>query len=289
MLRGRMYLAPVAAQAAPEALVSVRLTEADHKAVQGAVTGYLHAVAVKGPNGFGLQATLISAPVRSIAAGAGSNPSFVQSGVRWPGDVSYLGGAVITSAQQHIIYLLPNGSCPVQTCWGDPQGFLTDLSNSDFIHLADQYVGASTGNRYPLGKSASISFAPPRNFSKRSTPFTDADMQAAVHNVAAATGQTGYGHLYHILLPRAPTYAPTLRTRSVIHPDSGAQWFFCGYHTSVDFADIGHVVYAVEPYQDVSTPTVFTLKASTCAVQPKPRTARRPIPPTTCCPVRPSE
>jgi len=50
--------------------------------------------------------------------------------------------------------------------------------------------------------------------------------------------------------------------------DSGAQWFFCGYHTSVDFADIGHVVYAVEPYQDVSTPTVFTLKASTCAVQP---------------------
>jgi len=28
--------------------------------------------------------------------------------------------------------------------------------------------------------------------------------------------------------------------------------FFCGYHSSADFKDIGHVLYTVEPYQNVS-------------------------------------
>jgi hypothetical protein len=261
-------IAPVVAQAAPEAPVSVRVTGADQKAVRDAVTGYVHAAAVKGPNGVVLQRNLVSALSRSAGATAASNPGFVQSGVRWPGEVSYLGGAVITSAQQHVIYLLPNGSCPVATCWGDPERFLTDLSNSDLIHLADQYVGASAGHRYPVGKSASISFTSPRNFSTGSTPFTDADIQAAVHSVAAATGQTGYGHLYHVLLPQGADVCSDTTYSSCYSPDSGAQWVFCGYHASVDFADIGHIVYAVEPYQDVSTPTVFTPKASTCAVQP---------------------
>lgn len=260
-------LLPAGAVAAAQPL-SVRVTAQDQKAAEAAVTVHVHELAVKGANGLSLQRTLSAAADRNWSGvAAASDPAFVQSGVRYTGDVTYLGGQVIGSAQQHVIYLLPNGSCPITVCWGDPEGFLADLSKSRFIHLADQYVATSGEDRYPVGQSASISFGAPRNFSTGSTPFTDADMQAAVHAVAAAVG-TGYGHIYHILLPQGADVCTDTTYSNCYSPDSGGQWLFCGYHGSVDFADIGHVVYAVEPYQDVSTPTVFTAKPGACAVQP---------------------
>jgi hypothetical protein len=260
---------PGAIQAATEAPLSVTVTAADQKAAESALAAHLHGLAVNGPGAVGAQAALVTSGAQNFSAAAPSNdPAFVQSGVRYTGDVTYLGGAVIASAQQHLIYLLPNGSCPIATCWGDPEGFLADLSKSGFIHLADQYVGAAGRDRYPVGQSASISFAAPRNFSSGSTPFTDADMQAAVHAVAKQSGQTGYGHIYHILLPQGTDVCSDTTYSNCYAPDNGPQWLFCGYHGSVDFKDIGHVVYAVEPYQDVSTPTLFTAKPGACAVQP---------------------
>jgi hypothetical protein len=263
-------LLPGGVQAASHTPLSVTVTAADQKAAEGASATPIRLLAVKGPNGVAAQTTRFPGAVQNRSAGdaASSDPSFVQSGVRYTGDVTYLGGAVIAGAQQHVIYLLPNGSCPIATCWGDPEGFLADLSKSRFVHLADQYVGASGPDRYPVGQSSSLSFAAPRNFSSGSTPLTDADMQAAVHAVAKASGQTGYGHIYHVLLPQGADVCTDTTYSNCYAPDSGAQWLFCGYHGSVDFTDIGHVVYAVEPYQDVSTPTVFTAKPGTCAVQP---------------------
>jgi hypothetical protein len=34
-------------------------------------------------------------------------------------------------------------------------------------------------------------------------------------------------------------------------PDNPANFPFCAYHGSVDFTDIGHVLYTIEPFQDV--------------------------------------
>ncbi len=40
-------------------------------------------------------------------------------------------------------------------------------------------------------------------------------------------------------------------------PDNPATFFYCGYHSSVDFSDIGHVLYSVEPYQNVPGCSVY--------------------------------
>ena len=78
--------------------------------------------------------------VSERSGSSGSSNSGPGNGLeRFPGDVSYGGGAVVTYAQSHAIYMNPvNGNCTIATCWGDPEGFLSDLGNSDFIHLTDQ-------------------------------------------------------------------------------------------------------------------------------------------------------
>lgn len=165
-------------------------------------------------------------------------------GLRFPGDVSYHGGQVVKSVESHAIYMLPKGKCPVAQCWGDPEGFLKALGESDFIHIVDQYVGQYGSHRYGVGTHAKVSFKP------QALPFTDADIEGVVHAVAKATGKTGYGHLYHVFLPEGVDECFD-NTYSVCYsPDNYATFYFCAYHSSVDFNDIGHVLYSVEPYQN---------------------------------------
>ena len=123
--------------------------------------------------------------LRSSSGGKKSGNSFGRSGVRYPGDLSFHGGAVVDSANSHAIYLLPNGKCPISQCWGNPEGFLRDLSDSQFIHLVDQYIGLRASERYTLGNRAKINYTPP------SVPLTDLDVLSYVHAVASATGGSG--------------------------------------------------------------------------------------------------
>jgi hypothetical protein len=164
---------------------------------------------------------------------------------RYPGDLSYLGGPVVESAESHAIYMLPNGHCPIPQCWGNPEGFLRDLGRSDFIHLVDQYIGLSGDDRYTVAPRTKIRYTPP------AAPFTDNDMLAVVHAVASATMQTGYGHIYHVFLPPGQDECFTATDGVCYSPDNPNTFFFCAYHGSVDFTDIGHVLYSVEPYQNV--------------------------------------
>jgi len=177
---------------------------------------------------------------------AASANSFGQDDVRFPGDLTYLGGAVVDSAQSHNIYLLPNGKCPISKCWGDPAGFLKSLANSDFIHLVDQYVGLGASDRYTLGFSATVTYTPP------ATPLTDNDMLAVVHAVASLTGDSGYGHIFHIFLPPGQDECFDSTFTVCYSPEISSSFRFCAYHSSVDFTDsVGHALYSVEPYQNV--------------------------------------
>jgi len=222
-------------------------TTADDGAAQDAVVIYRHLKPVKTATG---SATKIRdfAPRRESARGKASRPSSPGSGgdLRFLGDLSYLGGAVVELAESHAIYLLPNGNCPVATCWGDPETFLADLARSDLIHVTDQYAGQFSGNRYTLGSSSQISYTPPVK------PLTDGNILAVVHAVAAASGETGYGHIYHVFLPPGQDECFTATDGICYSPDNDATFVFCAYHSSVDFRDIGHVLYSVEPFQNVA-------------------------------------
>ncbi|MGH9503117.1 MAG: hypothetical protein ACRD20_09720 [Terriglobales bacterium] len=182
---------------------------------------------------------------RPSSGGKKSGNSFGRNDVRYPGDLSFQGGAVVDSAQSHAIYLLPNGKCPISQCWGNPEGFLRDVSDSQFIHLVDQYVGLRASERYTLGSRAKVNYAPP------TVPLTDTDVLSVVHAVASAAGGSGYGHIFHVFLPPGQDECFDSTFAVCYSPDNFDTFFFCAYHGSADFTDIGHVLYSVEPYQNV--------------------------------------
>lgn len=174
-----------------------------------------------------------------------SGAASAKSQTRYPGDLQYHGGAVLESTKSHAIYLRPNGNCPIATCWGDPEKFLRDLSKSDLIHTVDEYVGLTSDHRYTVGEHAFIKFKPSK------TPLTDNDMLAVVHVVAAKSGQTGYGHIYHVFLPPGTDECFDSSFTECYSPDNNDTFFYCAYHGSADFKDIGHVIYSVEPSQNI--------------------------------------
>jgi len=59
---------------------------------------------------------------------------------------------------------------------------LRDQSVSEFIHITDQYVGATANNRYPVAAHKLINYKP----TPKTAPLTDNNMLAVVHGVAAA-------------------------------------------------------------------------------------------------------
>jgi len=218
------------------------VTDLDRMAVRQAVNVHRHVLPTNLNNGKGEHRSKL--PGARVLAARAQAAAASSRGLRYPGDLFYLGGPVVDSAQSHAIYMLPNGTCPISTCWGNPEGFLRALGQSEFVHVVDQYVGLFGSQRYGVGTHASLKFTP------RTTPFTDADMQAVVHAVAKALGKTGYGHIYHVFLPQGTDECFDSTFSECYSPDNFNTFYYCAYHSSVDFTDIGHVLYSVEPYQN---------------------------------------
>jgi len=175
----------------------------------------------------------------------GQEPS--EKHIRFPGDLQYHGGPVVESTVQHLIFvnLAKSTSChTVATCWGNPFGFLQDLGNSDFIHVVDQYTGGGNGLYTVSQTIVNV------NYPTSSHPFTDHDMLVIAHAVATFFG-TGYNHLYHIFLVPGQDECFNSTFTVCYSPDNLKSFAFCAYHGSVTFQDIGHVLYSVEPFQDV--------------------------------------
>jgi hypothetical protein len=155
----------------------------------------------------------------------------------YPGDLSYQGGKVIQESESNNLYV----NCAA-SCWGTPATFLTRLGTSNFIHVTDQYVNSTTANRYTVGPGGSLSYP-------TVAPLGDNDLLQIVYAGASVLG-TGYGHIYHIFLPKGVDVCFT-GTSECYSPDNPSTFAFCAFHASVDFSDIGHVVFTVEPYQNV--------------------------------------
>lgn len=240
-------LAPAYAETNSSAPVALKVTEADKAAVSTATRVHRRARSVLGTESGEVaaarQESLSSAQARALANASGSR-SGEGGAVRYPGDLHNFGGPTVHSAKSHDIYVNPSAACPASVCWGNPEQFLRDLGLSNFIHVTDQYTGLSSNHRYTLG-TIFEAFYPPR------TPaFTDDDMLAIAHAAAAISG-SGYGHIYHLYLTPG-TDECFDNTFSVCYsPDIPSTFAFCAYHGSVDFSDIGHVLYTVEPYQNI--------------------------------------
>ena len=179
------------------------------------------------------------------------SPSTPGATDRDPADLQYHGGSVVQSAVQYLIYVNVNRNRACNTvarCWGDPVRFLHDLDHSDFIHVVDPYVGETDGDRYRV--SQDLIYVDDRATGR---PYTDADIQTIVHAVVAALGlPTGYQSIYDVFLPPGQDVCSGRPFTSCYSPDRPSVFAFCAYHSSADFRDIGHVLYTVEPFQDVA-------------------------------------
>jgi hypothetical protein len=155
----------------------------------------------------------------------------------YPADLSNTNhGKVLTFVQSNNVYV----NCAA-SCWGTPSTFLSRLAVSTFIHLTDEYVGATANNRYTVGTATSINTVLPAR-------LTSSNILQLVHTAARAHG-SGYDHVYHIFLRSGVDVCTSANV--CYSPDNTSTFAFCAYHGSVDFQDIGHVLYSVEPYQNV--------------------------------------
>jgi hypothetical protein len=163
-----------------------------------------------------------------------SVPTLPAPGI-YPGDVSYLGGPVVKLAQLHNIYV---DADPGE--WGYPGNFLYNFERSNMIHVLDQYVGSTANDRYYGGKAGLLDYP---IFST----LGPNDLIQMVHAAGAAFG-SGYGKIYNIYLPQGVDYCSGGECYS---PDNFSTFFFCAFHGSIDFSDIGHVLFTLEPFQNV--------------------------------------
>jgi hypothetical protein len=174
-------------------------------------------------------AALVPAPATITAV---PSPGF------YPADLTNpFGGPVVSSAENHPVFV----DCP-ESCWGAPINFLNHLVKSQFMHIVDQYTGSTTNNRYAVGKTAAISYP-------IVTTLSDNDLLQIAHSAASSLG-SGYDHIYHIFLPKGVDLC-FVGTTECYSPDNLSTFAFCAFHASVDFPDIGHVLFTAEPYQNV--------------------------------------
>jgi hypothetical protein len=184
---------------------------------------------------------------QSLAASAAAANSQVvgESFTQNPGDVTYFGGPVLQYAVSHAVYINPGGACTISGCWGNPEGFLADVSDSDFIHVLDQYAGVTANRRYTVGSRAVLK----GNLSSNS--LSESDLIAILHGVVSKTGAAGYGNIYHLFLaPGIDTCFDAPANNVCYSPDNLATFAFCAYHDNATFTDLGlHVIFTVEPSQ----------------------------------------
>jgi len=223
--------------------ITVNPAAADYAASAGARNVKVHLRPANTPVG---RKTSVAEISNSPAGPVNQNTAPDSGGPRFPADLEFHDGHVVVSMQHVAIYMNPNGACTIASCWGDPEGFLSDLGKSDFIHVVDQYTGSTADDRYTVAGTHVII-----NYKPNASPFTDADMRAVVHAVAAALGVPGgYGNEFHVFLPPGQDECFNLGFKVCYSPDDIKTFFFCAYHGSADFSDIGHVLYSVEPFQD---------------------------------------
>ncbi len=233
------------ADTAIETIKSLSVTSTDRNAQIEPTSSFRHVMGVAGkpapqPQKVGMRVNALQAKPQSAIHTDGLD--------FYPADLSNpYDNPTVDWAESHPIYV--NGGPDV---WGKPALFLRHLANSRFIHVVDQYVGATGNDRYRVGDSALI-LAP----NLPQTLVDPVDIAPLVHAAASVYG-TGYHHVYHLFFP--PGTDICFEGGECYSPDNPPNFYFCAYHGAYTFTDIGEVLYTVQPYQNVagcavSTPT----------------------------------
>jgi hypothetical protein len=148
-------------------------------------------------------------------------------------DLSYFGGPVQTGASEYNILVNSTNESP----WGGKiTKFQQDLFGSTMLSIVNQYNAGGTytvAGDYPVTYSTLL-------------PLQDSDIFTIIHSVITANHlPTGYGAEYHVFL-KSGVQQCSVSARGCYGV------IYCAYHGSNDYSDVGHVLYSVEPYQNIS-------------------------------------
>ena len=157
----------------------------------------------------------------------------------YPADLTYQGGPVLQTLVSHNIYI----NCTA-SCFGYPGVFLNNWGHSSLMHVTDQYVGTRASHRYTVGPGGSITIPV-------SGPIGPNEWLAFVYLAASVFG-SGYGDQYHIFFAPGIDVCQDTALTVCYSPDNLNTFFFCAFHGYVDFTDIGHVLFSIEPYANVN-------------------------------------
>lgn len=163
-------------------------------------------------------------------------------------DLSNYGGPVQSGANEYNILV----NCNDESCWGGLiSGFQNNLFASTMMNsdILPQYNAAGT---YAFAGDYPASY-------NTSAQLQDSDIFNILYSVITANAlPTGYGSEFHVFLGQGVEECSS-SAGGCYSPSNPSTWAFCAYHGSNDWSDIGHVLYSVEPYQDVSGCQVSTL------------------------------
>lgn len=148
-------------------------------------------------------------------------------------DLSFFGGPVQTGSGEYDILV----NCSTESCWGGMIGsFQSSLFGSAMINnILPQY---NAGGVYSFSGDYPTTY-------NTSTTLQDADIFNILYSVITANNlPTGYGSEFHVFLGSGVQQCSTSAGGCYAQQ-------YCAYHGSNDWTDIGHVLYSVEPYQDI--------------------------------------
>jgi len=164
-----------------------------------------------------------------------------------PFDLTNFGGPVVTGATSYAVYVgCPLPETPVM-CWGtgtlSPTNFLNDLNRSPFIRLLNEYIGTDAMLKFPaIQMRTKLTFATPNQASME-------EIQQIVAGAVLATGKSGYTAIYHVFLRQGVSIC--IVAGNCYSPSDPASFAFCAFHGSVNLSPTQHVLFTVQPYQDV--------------------------------------
>jgi hypothetical protein len=213
----------------PEQVTEFTLTPEGAVAAQGAKTVGMHKLPI--------------VSLRTVAQAAFSAPPTTNS----PFDLTFFGGAVVKSATSYNVFVNCAGNAA--QCWGtgsrSPTTFLTDLDRSDFIRLANEYIGTDAKRHFPAGTPLKTT----ATFSSPNKASLNDIFNILFDAVNASGGASGYTAIYHVFLTQGTSMC--ISDGVCYSPDDPPSWVFCAFHGSVDFSPTQHVLFSVEPYQAV--------------------------------------
>jgi len=250
---------------AEEAGMAVEVTARDHEAARNVVARGIHTAgtghtdgARNAPKTFKIneQGALVeisrngSSTTRieaAVGAATPAVPGFSGPGF-YPDDLvqNVPAGPVLTNALFYNVFINCDGMCFVTPGQSATPGiFLNRWFPSTFIHVLDQYTGTTQSGRYSGNGRVLV------QYTVQSAQLDDATDIAAVVHAAAASHGSGYNAVYNVFVPKGIDVCISTSTGpQCFSPNNPANWFFCAYHSYVDFSDIGHVLYTVIPYPD---------------------------------------